>query len=313
MSMYFVPAMASLLFKLYVLLTSLRGGKISILLLSLIIAFACHNAIEFAGYIQFLNGHSVEAFFRPYYVATTYLLMYMLLHGLAISRLENSYVTIGLVSVATVFSMLFLFTDYIISGQYSIGYSVTAVKGPYYALFALYVLLTLFANVAVLLYRYRRAASQSESIRCLYSVFALSPVIVISLLAIVLKIVDADINAAGLYPVATALFLAIVLKGESKHRLSDVRRLLPFSPERAISSNLMTLVDDYVNNGNQTDAYKNLHIGIEKEIIFYTLSKCNNNITQTTEMMGLKNRSTLYSMMNRLGIDLQGLKDGQKM
>jgi len=313
MSLYYLPAMASLLFKLFVLLTALRGGKISILLLSLIIAFAGHNAIELGGYIQFLSGHSVEAFFRPYYVATTYLLMYMLLHGLAISRLENSYVTIGLVSIATVVSMLFLFTDIIIAGQYSIGYSVTAVKGPYYVLFAVYVLLTIFANVAVLLYRYRSAASQSESIRCLYSLFALSPVIVVSLLAIVLKMADVNLNAAGLYPVATALFLAIVLKGESKHGLSDVRRLLPFSPERAISNNLMTLVDDYVNNGNQTDAYKNLHIGIEKEIIFYTLNKCNNNITQTTEMMGLKNRSTLYSMMNRLGIDLQGLKDEQKM
>jgi DNA-binding protein Fis len=313
MSLYFMPALASLLFKLFVLLTAARGGKVSLLLLSLIFVFAFHNAIELGGYIQFLNGHSLEAFFRPYYVATIYLLMYMLLHGLAISRLENIYTTISLVSSATILSVLVLFTDIIVAGQYSIGYSVAAVKGPYYGLFMVFLLATLFANIAALLYRYRSASSPLESIRCLYSLFALSPVILVALLVITLKINGIDFNAAILGPVATALFLVIVIKGESKHKLSDVRRLLPFSPERTVANNLMTLVDGYVHNGHQTDAYKNLHIGIEKEIIFYTLNKCNNNITQTTEMMGLKNRSTLYSMMSRLGIDLQGLKDDQKI
>jgi DNA-binding protein Fis len=296
---------------LFVLLTTARGGKVSILFLSLIFAFAFHNAIELGGYIQFLNGQSLEALFRPYYVATIYLLMYMLLHGLAISRLENIYSTAGLVLTATSLSVLVLFTDTIVAGHHSIGYSVTADKGDYYWVFVLYLLITLMANIAALLFRYKNAGSPLESIRCLYSLFALSPVILVSLLVIVLKMTDTNFNAAILGPLATALFLAIVIKGESKHKLSDVRRFLPYSPERAISNNLMTLVDTYVHGGNKADAYKNLHIGIEKEIIFYTLNKCNNNITQTTEMMGLKNRSTLYSMMGRLGIDLQGLKDGE--
>lgn len=313
MSMYFVPALASLLFKLFVLLTALRGGKVSTLFISLIVAFACHNAIELGGYIQFLSGQSVEVFFRPYYVATIYMLMYMLLHGLAISRLENIYTTTGLVLIASTLSALVLFTDIIVAGQSSIGYSVTAIKGQYYWLFALYLLISLFASLAVLLYRYGSAASQLESTRCLYSVFALSPVMFVFLLGIVLKITDAGINIAGILPVATAIFLAIVLKGESKHQLSDVRRFLPFSPERAISNNVMTLVDEYVHSDNQTDAYKKLHIAIEKEIILYTLNKCNNNVTQTTEMMGLKNRSTLYSMMTRLGIDLQYIKNEQNI
>jgi len=80
-----------------------------------------------------------------------------------------------------------------------------------------------------------------------------------------------NVNAAGILPVATALFLAILLKGESKHKLSDIRRFLPFSPERKITGDIMELVDAYVKADNQANAYKDLHSGIEREIIFYTL------------------------------------------
>jgi len=312
MSMYFVPALVALLFKLFVLVTATNKGKVSTVFLSLIFVFACHNAIELMGYIQFLNGQSVEVFFRPYYVATIFLLLYVLLHGLAISRLGNIYTTTGLVLTASTLSALVLFTDIIVAGHYSIGYSVTAIKGPFYWLFALYLLVILFSNIAALLYRYKSAASQLESIRCLYSLFALSPIMLLSMVAILFKLSEMDINAAGLFPVATALFLAIVLKSESKHKLSDIRRFLPFSPEREISKKLTGLFDGYIHAGNQADAYKNLQAGIEREVIFYNLKKCNNNITQTAEIMGLKNRSTLYSMMNRLGINHQELKREQK-
>ncbi len=309
MSVYLVPALASLLFKLFVLVTTARRGKVSTLFLSLICVFAIHNAVELIGYVQFMNNQSVDVMFRLYYVATIYLLMYVLLHGLAISRLDSTYTTAALIVVATGLSSSVLFTDAIIVGQYAIGYSVTALKGSHYWLFVLYVLITLSSNIAALLYRYKSADSQLESIRCLYSLFALAPIMLATLLATAFIIAtNLNVNAAGTLPVATALFLAILLKGESKHKLSDIRRFLPFSPERKITGDIMELVDAYVKADNQANAYKDLHSGIEREIIFYTLNKCNNNITKATAMMGLKNRSTLYSMMNRLDIDCQQLK-----
>jgi len=169
-------------------------------------------------------------------------------------------------------------------------------------------LASLLLSSAALIYRYKSSASQLESTRSLYSLFALSPVILACFLAMLFRILEMDINGAGMLPIATTLFLIIVLKGESKHRLSDIRRFLPLSPERAISANVMELVDAYVNQDKKADAYKTLQAGIEKEIICYTLDKCNNNRSQTTEMMGLKNRSTLYSMMKRLEIDHNKLK-----
>jgi len=242
MSVFLLPAMASLILKLFVLFVAVRSRRVSIVFLSLICVFAVHNAIELIGYVQFLNNQSIVALFRLYYVAAVFSVMYILLHGLAISRFESTITTIISVACAGVLSLLLLFT-------------------------------------------------------------ALSPIFLVSVITIGLKIMDSSINAAALSPIASALFLVIMLKGESKHKLSDIRRFLPFSPEREISSNIMELVDGYVKNAEQADAYKNLQAGIEREIVFYTLGKCDNNVTKTAEMMGLKNRSTLYSMMGRLNID----------
>ena len=308
MSMYFLPALVSLLLKLFVLSIVVRGGKVSVLFLSLICVFALHNGIELVGYVQHLNSQTIDIYFRLYYVATIYLLMYILLHGLTSSKFENVFITTVVVAIATFMSLFVLFSDTIIAGQYSIGYSVAAILGPYYSAFKFYVLASLLLSSAALIYRYKSAASQLESTRCLYSLFALSPVILACFLTMLFRILEIDINGAGLLPIATTLFLIIVLKGESKHQLSDIRRFLPLSPERAISENVMKMVNTYVNQGQKADAYKKLQAGIEKEIIFYTLNKCNNNISKTTQMMGLKNRSTLYSMMKRQKIDHNKLK-----
>lgn len=308
MSIYFAPALISLLFKLIVLGYVLKGARVSIVFLSLIVVFALHNAIEISGYLYFENTDVDGTFLRLYYVATAYAILYMFLHGLAVSKLGSTRSTSILVAIATTLSAGLLFTDFIIAGQYSIGYSVSAVKGSFYWLFASYLLITLTCNVCVTFYGYRNAKSQMDSVRCFHSLLALAPIMLVFFLAIIFKITNVGINATGLVPLATALFLAIVLNTESKHKLSDLRRVMPLSTERETTNNLMDLLDDYIQNSNQDNVYKKLHEGIEKEIILYSLKKCDNNISVTAKMMGLKNRSTLYSMMNRLDINLNELK-----
>jgi len=308
MSIYFVPALISLLFKIFALAYVLRGAQVSIVFLSLIVVFALHNSIEILGYFQFVSGEAIGVFFRLYYVATVYVILYILLHGLSVSKLENTFKTTSLIIVSTGLSVLILFTDIIIAGQYSIGYSMTAVKGELYWLFAAYLFIILTCSSVALIYGYSRAKSKLDSVRCIHSLLALTPIIFVFVLATILKLTGASINATGLVPIATAIFLAIVLRTESKHKLSDLRRLMPLSSEREMTNNIMDLLDIYLNKSKQGITYKDLQEGLEREIIFYSLKKCDNNISHTSEMMGLKNRSTLYSMMNRLGIDMQKLK-----
>lgn len=300
MSIYFAPALIALFFKLFILAYALKGGRVSIIFLSLIVVFAVHNAIEILGYFNVQSEIAVNVFFRLYYVATSYVILYILLHGLSVSKLESTVTTCVLVTIATAVSGALLFTDLMIAGQYSIGYTMTAVKGPLFGLFALYLLFALFANVIVILYGYRTAGSKIDSVRCKHSLMALAPVILVLIVAIIFKIADIGINATGLVPIATALFLGILIKTESKHKLSDLRRLLPLSEERQATNKFMDLLDAYIQNSGNSNVYKDLQAGVEKEIILYSLNKCENNITKTAKMMGLKNRSTLYSMMNRL-------------
>ncbi len=308
MSIYFVPALIALFFKLFVLAYVLRGGRVSVVFLSLIVVFATHNAIEVLGYFNYVNAETASLFFRLYYVATIFVILYMLLHGLSVSRLENKVSVSSAVVVSMVLAGLILFSDLIVAGQYSIGYTVSAIKGPQYWLFAFYILITLSIGFIVTFYGQRNAKSKIDSVRCLHSLFALAPMTLVCALAMIFKIMGIDINATGLIPIATALFLAIVLKTESRHKLSDLRRLMPLSSERQTTDNLMDLLDNYIQNSNQNNVYKELQAGIEKEIILYSLKKCNSNITNTAKMMGLKNRSTLYSMMNRHDVNLKELK-----
>ena len=185
---------------------------------------------------------------------------------------------------------------------------MTAVKGSYYWLFVVFLVSTQLGSCAVIFYGYRAAKSKIDSVRCLHSLYALTPVMLAFIIGVAFKVADVGINATGLVPISTALFLWIVLKTESKHKLSDLRRVMPLSPERKVTNNLMDLLDSYIQNSGKGNVYKELQEGIEKEIIKYSLQHCEGNISNTTKMMGLKNRSTLYSMMNRLEMDLNELK-----
>ena len=311
MSIYFAPALVSLLLKLIILIYVLRGGKVSTVFLSLIGVFAIHNGIELFGYIQYLqqDSETVNIAFRLYYVATLYILLYILLHALSITKLENQKATASLIFITSAFSFLVLFTDSIIAGQYLIGYTMTAAKGSYYSLFATYILITLFSSTFILVNTSLKSQNSLEKNRCLCSLFALTPIILIFLITITFKLLELNINATGLIPIATTLFILIVLKTESYHKLSNVRQFMPLSLERETSSNFMSILDYYMAHQNQENVFKTVQNDVEREIIFYSLKKCNYNVTKTTEMMGLKNRSTLYSMMNRLNIDIKGAKE----
>lgn len=308
MSIFFIPALLSLLLKIYILIVNLTRDKISIVFLSLIIIFAIHNGVELFGYLSLFSNGDTSSFFRPYYVITLYLISYLLLHGLTVSGYENKVITSILLSSATLLSFLIIFSDSIIKGYTPIGYSVTAIEGEYYPILSAFVLISLFSTVVALLHGYRSASSSLHAKRCLYSLYALTPIILAFSLAFIFKMVRIEFNAAGIVPIATSIFLVVLLKTEERHKLSDIRKFLPLSLEKETSKNFMSILDHYINHKNEDDIFKTIQASIEKEVIFYSLKKCNYNVSKTTRMMGLTNRSTLYSMMNRLDIDIQNLK-----
>ena len=309
MSIFFIPALLSLLLKAYILMINLTRDKISIVFLSLMVIFAIHNGIELLGYISLFNSGDASAFFRPYYVITIYLISYLLLHSLTVAGYENRVITSAVLLIATLLASLIIFSNSIIEGYTSIGYSVTAIEGKYYSVLSAFILISLFTTTAVLIHGYKSTATTAlQAKRCLYSLYALAPIILAFALAFIFKIADIEFNAAGIVPIATTIFLIVLLTTEEQHKLTDIRKFLPLSLEKQTSNNFMSILDHYINHKNEKDIFKTIHSSIEKEIISYSLKKCDYNVSKTTKMMGLKSRSTLYSMMSRLDIDIKSLK-----
>ncbi len=250
----------------------------------------------------FLDDQAVSMLFRTYYVATILGLLALAGHSLTMAKLNSLPLLIGISAVALVLSILVLTSDSVIAGSQSIGYSMTAIKGEYYGVFMLYTLLMLLLIPASLVYGFLKAKTQIELARCFCSLFALVPLIVSSIIVWVFKTFDVQINSAGIVPIATTFYLFFLIKSESTHHITDFRRYLPFSPERRSAKRFVEIADSYARSINKTNAYNEFRDSLERQAIFYTLEKCNGNITQAAAMMGLPNRSTLYSMMNRLNI-----------
>jgi len=290
MGLILLPASISLLLKIFIFWMVAKGGKVSIVFLSLIAIFALHNAVELLGlaYMLFDINSQAEQILRPFYIITVFTVMYITLHALTIAEVINQIITALLVISAALLSGLILFTDLVIAGHYSIGYSISAVKGEYYWTFAAAIILGMLISISVLVYGQRNASTQIKSTRCLYSLYALCPIVLVALIVTICKLLNIPLNATAIMPVATTLFLFIVIKTESKHKLSEIKRLLPMSLERKTADNFLSMLDDYVQNSNKENVYKNLQASIEREIICYSLEKSNN--------------------INRHGIDLQKRK-----
>ena len=194
MNIAFLPALISLIFNLMVLAHLFRGGRVSKSFLWLIIVFASHNAIEFIGFINGASakaGHeSVEWMFRLYYGTTTFVILAMFLHATSVSNANSNLVTIISSLGAFAISFCLFFTDLIVSGYYSIGYSASAEKGPLFQLFSFYVFVALFGGAYVTFKGYRTAASQIESVRCFLSLMALAPMTLVCMMAMLFKILD---------------------------------------------------------------------------------------------------------------------------
>ena len=311
LNLILLPAIVGLTLKLYLLARVAKSNRASVIFLSLVVIFSLHNAIEIFSIGHMLSaaeGSTLLEVLRPYYIITTFTIMYITLHALTVSSLINKGITSILVASATIISAFMIFSDSIIAGNYSIGYAISAIKGDYFWVFAIFSLICITTSVAALIYGQRRSSTQIQATHCKYCLLALIPIFLVGITILAFKFMNIPFNAIALMPIASTLFLFIVIKTESKHKLSDIKPILPLSLERKTADNFLNMLDEYVQNSNQDNVYKTLQASIEREIICYSLKKSNNNITHTANMMGLKNRSTLYSMLNRHGIDLKELK-----
>jgi len=298
---YMLPAVLALLIKVVVLFLSHKSSKTSKIFFTMVMIFACHNVAELLGYVEFIQGMQLESLIRWYYVMSVCGLAAMLIYSIEICKLYSNprNLNLAIVSLVTIVSLIVLFTDMIVAGSIPIGYSVTAEKGQYYWIFQLTSLTTYVGLLWNLIRGYSRAEDHITEIRCSYTLFALAPIMLVSLTLLGLMAVGITLNAALLMPIASSLFLIITLKAESKHGLTDVRRHIPYSLERKTSNEIMDIFSKYAQDEIN---YRDSMAELEKLLVTHKHDKHGGNVSTTAASMDIP-RSSLYSIFRRLEID----------
>jgi len=297
---YFIfPALIAFIFKAYILIVSRKSDHKVAFFIPMLIVFALHNLCELSAYIQFFDGSLSLSLFKTYYSITFVMFGFMAIYALKVSQLFKSNMVINVIYVLCVIFSFFAFTtDSIVVGIQSIGYSSMAVKGDFYWVFQLYILVMLLFVPISLFIRYKQSELSETKIACSVAFFAFLPILTVSLLVLALMFAGVNLNASGLMPIATTLFLFILVKYEANEGITDIRRWIPYSRQKRLTNELMSLSSLY-----STDkiGYKEMLVEFEKLSIEYKYHESGGNISEAARRMKLK-RTTLYSMIDRTGI-----------
>ena len=309
MTIYILPAAIALMIKLAVLYVSRNSSRSgskdskvqSSLFFTMVLVFACHNVAEILGFLEYFNGERLTQVLRWYYVMTVLAMAAMLLYAGQVGKIHQKSKALRyvVVSVALALSLLIVVTDSIVAGSHSLGYVMTAVQGNYYWMFQASALLSFAAITWLLVSGYRKTNDHLIEIQCSYTLLALSPILIASVLILFLMAIGVNVNAAALLPIATTAFLVITLKSESQHKLTDIRRHIPRSLERQTGRHIMEIFSRYAQD--QVN-YRDSLAEIEKLLVMHKHRKNDGNVSTTAANMDIP-RSSLYSIFRRLEIE----------
>lgn len=311
MSVFALPALIALLSKVWVYILAKnvltkKADYASQTFLCLLIFFAVNNLSEFLVISELFNNIVSENLLRSYYVALLFSLAFMCIFAMSVAN-QSSHIMFNTValSVAVLMALVTFQTDLIIAGAVSIGYAITAVKGDYYFLFQLVVLLGFASIFYILVRRYATTIDINVQLKCFYAGFALSPIIIVSLIVMIMMQANFQYTGAILIPFASTFFLLLVVLTEKNNNLINIQGGLPFSAQRKAEKKLVSIYRSHVVGDTKLPETKS---EIERMLIQSALDRAGDNVSLTANNLGIK-RSTLYSIFNRLEMRGHGQGD----
>ncbi len=301
MSIYIIPAILAFIVNCFVLIKIKQNKKQSKAFIGLVLIFLVHHTAEILSFIEFFKNGQIIYVLKIYYIATLWFLVVTLIYANEISQVNSQLYKIIAISLTIPVSIFIMFSSSIITGANSLGYVMTAVKGPYYFLFQSLVIGFLVSVFILLFNGYKNAKNSLIEIQCIYMLLAFIPILIAGIGIVLVMALGFKVNAIAIIPIATSLFLVIVMKSEHEHKLTDIRRFMPFSSERQTSHEIMEI---YSNYSQDEISYRECITKIEKLLVLHKYTEKNKNASATAESMGMP-RSSLYSIFNRLKIDVK--------
>lgn len=302
MNFYFLPALVALLGNLFILIMARRAGIRTNYLYSLVVVFTAHNICELLLFLNFSlsDANDLTLYLLKIYYAITFALIATSC-SLAFQVAEvakNDFLNISEKIVwfgAGIGIVLALITNEIVVEATELSYSFTAMKGDSYWLFQLTAGFTALASAAALFKGLIVAQEKRQKVRCVFMLSAYIPLVAIALTVLFLMNMGLKINATGLLPISTALFVWILVYSERRHRLTDIRRVVPGTRENKVTQQLQEVFTKYA-AGEM--GYQDASNEIELLLLAYSYDKHSGNVLQTAKFMKV-GRSTLYKKMQK--------------
>ena len=300
MNLYFLPALIALFGNLVVIFIARRAGIRTDYLYSLVVIFAVHNVCELLLFFNFSLSNGLTLHFLSAYYAITFVLIAaacsLAFQVAEIKKNDFLYIVEKLIWVgAGIGLFLSLFTNEIVAGVSELSYSSTAIKGESYWLFQLTSALTAIASAAGLCKGLIVAKDSRQKVRCLFMLSAYIPLVLGALTVLFMMNLGFKINATGVLPASIALFIWILVYSERRHRLTDIRRVVPGTKENKVTQQLQEVFAKYAAG---EVGYQDSTNEIESLLLAYSYDKHSGNVLQTAKFMKL-GRSTLYKKMQK--------------
>lgn len=300
MSMFALPALIALLTKLWIYSIAVKAKKTPKAFLWLLLFFGVHNLSEFLVISKLLNETVSEGLLRSYYVAALFSIAYICIFVMSVAYREVSYrFSFVVLSIAFIMSSVTFLTDWIVAGAVSVGYTVTAIQGEYYDMFLMVVLLGFVWTIYTLLKRYFTTLDLRIQLKCFYTAFSLSPLILMAVIVMVMMQMGYEYTGAILLPFTSTCFLLLIIATEKNSDLIRIRHRLPFSKHRTVEKKILGLYRSFI---DQDLGFVDAKTEIEKALIQSALDRSDNNVSLAAHELGIK-RSTLYSIFRRLDME----------
>lgn len=302
MNIIMLPPILALIVNFGVLWAASRSTNKTMGFIPLVIGFSMLNMCEILGSFSGWSHAALEFIVRCYYCCAVVALALVTLYAAEISRYQTPKLNWFIGVTTAMVSLAIMFSDLVLAGIHSIGYSVSADKGLAYIVFQLFSLGLLMSVGVMLTLGYRNARTHEQQIKCSGTALAILPSIVACLCLLVLMWFGIKINAIIVLPLTIMAFILITLALEERHKLTDIRRFIPGSAERRASREVMEICSNYARD---EVSYRDAISEIERVLVVHKYQKNHKNASATAELMGMP-RSSLYSIFNRLKIESKG-------
>lgn len=289
-----IPAVLGLLIKAYLLFVSRRSLHKTNFLMILCVC-TLHSLCEIVTYSTFLLGKDATVLFRIYYILSVWWICYAFVYTCDVAKMKKIW-TYTPIFLCCIISLLFGFTDIIISGYKSIGYSITAVKSSHYWIFQVFALSLITLSLVSLVKVIILNDDVIQKVQSIYLLLGFMAPFVTIICVIVFMQLGYKINAIAIVPIATTSFFIFLIYSEKSHGLIDIRCFLPWSPQGMYRREVRRIANLFtLQQINMAEAKRQQ----EKATTEYLMKAYKHkSINRIANELGVS-RSTLYAILDR--------------